>query len=696
MLESLSDNKFTYQKLTEEEQKKRRILGRLTGIIADSKNATRNGRLYSIDLWKKVFDDPIMEEKIKNRCCFGECGHPANREEVDMEKIAICLAEKPKVGKDGNLYGIFDILDTPCGKILKTLCDYGCNIGISSRGTGDLYTNENGQEAVDPDTYNCECFDAVLLPAVKSARLQMVNESLNTKTSLKKALVEDYKNASDEDKAKMKETLESLNIKLDEAASEAPVDIDGIPEMPSIAEDVEDDVEIVDEEPAEEVAPEEEAPAEEPQPIETTVEEVKDIALDAAKAALAEEEAAEVILPEEDVKEITDGVVEDKLEAPAEEEPEEAEIEEPVEAEEPVEEQLHEDAEEEAAEPVEEAPTALTVGAFIDELKDYDNDLSLEWKPIVIDDKEYPIEAIAFDNSEDGKIIASVSYTLPSEENAIEELPADENPEVEAEINSDEEPAEEPKENAEEAGDAGDEEVFESLKEAIRSKDALNAEVKELKNQKAVSDTEVARLKEELEKYKLAFKRTSELAAKTSKFEKENKALTEQLNQKDTEIQDLKTKVENTSRLTESVSTSNAKIKELTERLEATVKEAADNDKALKEEVAEYRAKVKSRTEIAKSYKAKYDAVVEGYITMKANMLGVRPTDITSRLAESYTLDDINTVCNDLLNQGRPTFGLNYGKASMKINESVNSVKKPDPDNGYEIDDSLLELAGLK
>ena len=42
-------------------------------------------------------------------------------------------------------------------------------------------------------------------------------------------------------------------------------------------------------------------------------------------------------------------------------------------------------------------------------------------------------------------------------------------------------------------------EVFESLKEAIRSKDALNAEVKELKNQKAVSDTEVARLKEELE-----------------------------------------------------------------------------------------------------------------------------------------------------------------------------------------------------
>ena len=72
----------------------------------------------------------------------------------------------------------------------------------------------------------------------------------------------------------------------------------------------------------------------------TTVEEIKDIALDASKAALAEEEAAEVILPEEEVKEITDAVVEEKL---GEEKAEE--IEEPVEeveaeivAEEPVEE----------------------------------------------------------------------------------------------------------------------------------------------------------------------------------------------------------------------------------------------------------------------------------------------------------------------------------------------------------------------
>ena len=59
MLEKLS-KEFTYKKLTEEEQKSRGILGRLVGVIADSKEATRNGRRYSEQLWENVFSNPIM------------------------------------------------------------------------------------------------------------------------------------------------------------------------------------------------------------------------------------------------------------------------------------------------------------------------------------------------------------------------------------------------------------------------------------------------------------------------------------------------------------------------------------------------------------------------------------------------------------------------------------------------------------
>ena len=138
MLESFNSDQFEYKRLSPEEQEERGILGRLVGVIADTTNATRNGRKYGLDLWKKVFDDPIMKEKIANRCVFSELGHPEDRAEIDMEKVCACLAEQPKVGKDGKLYGVFDILNTTNGKILKTLCDYGTTVGISSRGTGDL------------------------------------------------------------------------------------------------------------------------------------------------------------------------------------------------------------------------------------------------------------------------------------------------------------------------------------------------------------------------------------------------------------------------------------------------------------------------------------------------------------------------------------------------------------------------------
>lgn len=212
MLESFnSTQQFEYHKLTAEEQKQRGILGRLAGIIADGKKPTRNGRKYPISLWEKVFNDPIMIEKIENRVCLGELGHPEDRAETDITKAAICLAEVPKKGPDDKLFGVFDILDTPCGRILKTLCDYGCKIGVSSRGQGDVFSDYTGEEVVDEDTYNCECWDAVLIPAVKTARPALVNESLNGRT-LKQTLTESLNSATPEARKVMEETLSNLEL----------------------------------------------------------------------------------------------------------------------------------------------------------------------------------------------------------------------------------------------------------------------------------------------------------------------------------------------------------------------------------------------------------------------------------------------------------------------------------------------------
>ena len=87
------------------------ILGVLEGPCADVINPTRNDRQYDEALWNNVFKDPIINEYFECGGILGELDHPADRTETDTSKVAICMPEKPKKGKDGKLYAKFDILE---------------------------------------------------------------------------------------------------------------------------------------------------------------------------------------------------------------------------------------------------------------------------------------------------------------------------------------------------------------------------------------------------------------------------------------------------------------------------------------------------------------------------------------------------------------------------------------------------------
>lgn len=188
------------------------ILGKLTGPCADVINCTRNGRRYSNHLWETVLNDELVKEQFANGGIFGELGHPETRLETDMEKIAVCMPKPPVKNKDGLLIGTWDILDTPNGKILKTLVDYGYKVGISSRGDGEVYETSEGEE-VDGDSYVLKGFDIVIIPAVKAARLEALKESIGGKT-LKQTLLEQYNSSNDAQKKVIDETLDTLGIKL--------------------------------------------------------------------------------------------------------------------------------------------------------------------------------------------------------------------------------------------------------------------------------------------------------------------------------------------------------------------------------------------------------------------------------------------------------------------------------------------------
>lgn len=236
-MEKTTSTSLEYVKLSPEEMESRGILGRLVGICADFIIPTRNGRKYNEDLWEKVFNNPIMKEKIENKVCYGELGHPADRLELNMEKACVQLAEQPKKGPDGKLRAVFDILSTPNGQILNTLCKYGSVLGVSSRGEGDIITDQEGNEMVDPDTYTCECFDIVQVPAVKAARLQYVTESLDTRSEkMKNELRSLIESASANEKPIMEDSVRELGLLVGMSLNESVQPTEDAKERDLIAE----------------------------------------------------------------------------------------------------------------------------------------------------------------------------------------------------------------------------------------------------------------------------------------------------------------------------------------------------------------------------------------------------------------------------------------------------------------------------
>ena len=147
-----------------EEGKSSGILGKLKGIFADYRNGTRNAdRLYTEELWdNRVFGSEDVMEALETKTLFGELDHPeGDRCETLAKNAAITITKLEKRPEEGVIYGEAEILDTPTGRIVKALADSGAKLGISSRGMGEeIY--QNGQNIIDPDTYDFITFDVVV------------------------------------------------------------------------------------------------------------------------------------------------------------------------------------------------------------------------------------------------------------------------------------------------------------------------------------------------------------------------------------------------------------------------------------------------------------------------------------------------------------------------------------------------------
>jgi hypothetical protein len=138
-------------------------------LVAETKN--RNGRVYKTDILKREVER-YNEEYVKKNRAFGELGHP-DSPTINLDRVSHLITN---LKQEGNQWiGKAKILETPMGKIAKSLMEGGATLGVSSRGMGSL-KNENGVNVVQDDYYLATAADIVADPSAPGAFVQGIME----------------------------------------------------------------------------------------------------------------------------------------------------------------------------------------------------------------------------------------------------------------------------------------------------------------------------------------------------------------------------------------------------------------------------------------------------------------------------------------------------------------------------------------
>ena len=144
----------------------------IKGIFMQSDVKNRNGRIYPKEILQKEVVRYNREFINKSRA-FGELGHP-DGPTVNLERVSHMI--KALYPEGANFIGEARILDTPYGKIVKSLIDEGAKLGVSSRGMGTL-ANVGGANVVKDDFYLATAADIVADPSAPDAFVEGIMEN---------------------------------------------------------------------------------------------------------------------------------------------------------------------------------------------------------------------------------------------------------------------------------------------------------------------------------------------------------------------------------------------------------------------------------------------------------------------------------------------------------------------------------------
>ena len=144
----------------------------IEGVFLQGDIKNRNGRMYPVQTLAKEVGR-YNESFVKKGRALGELGHPEGPT-VNLDRVSHKITSLKQEGN--NFVGKAQLLDTPMGKIAKSLIGEGVTLGVSSRGVGSLKENSNGCKVVGEDFMLATAADIVADPSAPDAFVSGIME----------------------------------------------------------------------------------------------------------------------------------------------------------------------------------------------------------------------------------------------------------------------------------------------------------------------------------------------------------------------------------------------------------------------------------------------------------------------------------------------------------------------------------------
>ena len=164
------------------EMPKSSIIGTFTGKCCDAAVFNNNDMKLNRELFEHLLASDEYKDAMEHRYYIGYLGHPEDPGAQTFQDACIVMTSMELRDND-EVWGTFDLIDTPVGRIVKSFIDAGVEWGISIRGAGDVDAEGN----VDPDTFVFRGFDLVAFPAYGDAvpEFQQIAASKNLDDQVK-------------------------------------------------------------------------------------------------------------------------------------------------------------------------------------------------------------------------------------------------------------------------------------------------------------------------------------------------------------------------------------------------------------------------------------------------------------------------------------------------------------------------------